>query len=123
MNIHFITYLDFFILFIILTKICFLFFASGDAVLHRSSNTYINTVVAPAFSYYKSTTEVIYIVSMSILIIYIFKFRKEGITGVENTVGTLLFLFAAVLIITANWSIFFKNKIWYEKIVTFISVK
>jgi hypothetical protein len=123
MILKFKTYLDFFILFIILTKVCFLFFAAGDAALHRSTNNYIKNVLVPEFSRWKNISEIIYIVSMGILLIYIFKIRENGIHGLEEDVGFILFLFGIILILTADWSVFFKNYTWYQKFVTFISVK
>ena len=116
------TSLDFFILFIIIIKICFLFFAISDAVLHHSTNKYIQQKVIPNVTLWRSQTEIIYIVSMASLLIYIFRFREGGIHGVEDDVGYLLFLFGTVLICTADWSVFFANYTWYQKFVTFITV-
>ena len=117
------TYLDFFILFIILTKVCFLFFAIGDGIMHHSTNKYIQTSLVPKFSNLRDITEIIYIISMAILLIYIFKIRENGIQGIEEDVSLLFFLFGVVLIITADWSVVFKNYTWYQQFVKTISVK
>lgn len=80
-------------------------------------------MLVPEFSRWKNISEIIYIVSMGILLIYIFKIRENGIHGIEEDVGFILFLFGIILILTADWSVFFKNYTWYQKFVTFISVK
>jgi hypothetical protein len=117
------TYLDFFILFIVLTKVCFIFFAIGDGILHHSTNKYIQTTLVPKFSHLRDITEIIYITSMGILLIYIFKIRENGIRGIEEDVGLLFFLFGIVLIITADWSVVFKKYTWYQQFVKDITVK
>ena len=123
MKLKFKTYLDFFILFIIVIKICFVFFAAGNSVLNRSTNDYIHNIIEPKFKNWKNITEIIYIVSMGILLIYIFKIRDGGIRGIEEDVGFLLFLFGVVLILTANWNVLLKNYTWYQKFINAISVK
>lgn len=122
MNLKFKSYLDFFILFIIITKVCFLFFAAGDAVLHHSTNNYIQNVLVPKVSHWRDISEIIYVVSMGILLIYVFKIRENGIHGIEEDVSFLLFLFGIILILTADWSVFFKNYTWYQKFNKFITV-
>jgi hypothetical protein len=122
MKLKFKSYLDFFILFIIITKVCFLFFAIGDSALHHSTNNYIQQVLVPKFGLWRSISEIIYVVSMGILLIYIFKIREGGIHGIEDDVSFLFFLFGIVLILTADWSVFFKNYTWYQKFIKFITV-
>ena len=115
MQLKFETSLDYFLFFIILIKIVFVISAIGHVILSHSTSAKAEKV-DPKLSYWKERTEFIFIISMSILLIYHFnpRFPKKPI-GEETAL--LFFLFGWILIITAKWSLFITEANWYQKIV------
>ena len=110
------SFLDFFVFFIILVKIVFVFAAIGHLILSHSTNINAKNI-DPTLVYWKERTEFIFIISMSILLVYHFhpKLAKKPI-GQETAL--LFFLFGWILIFTAKWSLFFKEAPWYKKLVS-----
>jgi hypothetical protein len=53
---------------------------------------------------------------MAVLLIYLFNPRKNRMVMINNETQMLLFLFGVVLIITADWKIFFKESNIFKKI-------
>ena len=107
MTLKFETSLDFFIFFIIIVKIVFIISAIGHIFFsHSTSNKAKN--IDDKFLYFKERTEFIFIISMSILLIYHFnpRFSKKPI---NSETSLLFFLFGWVLIITAKWSLFISS--------------
>ena len=108
--------LDFFILFIIFIKIVFLLSAVGNLFL-----THMPASISKAIGikdatllYWKERTEFIFIVSMSVLLVY--HFRPGHFIPISSETSLLFFLFGCILIITAKWDLFFKEAPWYKKI-------
>ena len=116
MNLKFETNLDLFIIFIILIKIIFVFSAIGHLILSHSTNPNAANL-DPKLLYWKERTEFIFIISMSILLIYHFNphFSK---TPVSEETEFLFFLFGLILIFTAKWSLFIKESPLYKKFVS-----
>lgn len=110
--------LDYFLFFIILVKIVFIISAIGHVILSHSTSAEA-TKIDPKLLYWKERTEFIFIISMSILLIYHFnpRFSKKPI-GEET--GLLFFLFGWILIFTAKWSLFVKEAPWYKNIVSIL---
>jgi hypothetical protein len=110
--------IDYFVYFIIFIKIIFVISAIGHVILSHSTNSNANKI-DPKLVYWKKRTEFIFIISMALLLIYHFnpRSRKE----VNSETSLLFFLFGCVLIITADWNIFFKESPWYQKIVSSLS--
>lgn len=109
--------IDFLILFIIFIKIIFICSALG--------HLYFSYYTDPASKkddkemvYWKERTEFIFILSMSILLIYHFKPGKNK--PVDNETSFLFFMFGWVLIITAKWKLFFKEAPWFKRLVKLI---
>jgi len=109
--------LDFFIVFIIFIKLVFVFSAIGHLVLtHLPSNVTNKIGVSDAkLIYWKERTEFIFIVSMSVLLIY--HFRPGHLKPISTESSLLFFLFGCVLIITSKWELFFKETLWYKTLV------
>jgi len=110
------TSLDLFILFIVLIKIVFVLSAIGHLVLSHSSNPDLQKK-DPKLVYWKERTEFIFILSMSILLIY--HFKPGNNKQVSEETSLLFFLFGIILVLTAKWSLFIKEAPWYKKIITF----
>ena len=108
--------LDFFIVFIIFIKLVFVFSAIGHVVLtHVPASVSKKIGVSDAkLVYWKERTEFIFIISMSILLIY--HFRTGHMKPISSESALLFFLFGCILIITAMWDLFLKEAPWYKKL-------
>jgi len=115
-------YYNLFIFYIFLIKILFVLFSSlkiyyewkNKKVEKKTDNTQTqeykkNVQIIENLDYWKKRFEFIYIMCMSILLIYLFyPFQKIKPMLTPETIY-LIFLFAFVLITTANWGVFFKE--------------
>jgi hypothetical protein len=110
--------LDYFIIFIIVIKFVFVISAVGHLFLtYFSVNQELQQMIDPTFLYWKEHTEFIFIISMSILLIY--QFHPSTLKKpVAKETATLFFLFGCVLIFTANWGLFFSESKWYKQLVS-----
>ena len=66
--------------------------------------------------YWKRRFEFIYIMCMSILLIYLFYPYQKTLPLITNETRYLIFLFASILITTANWSLFFKEPSLFKEL-------
>ena len=66
--------------------------------------------------YWKERFEFIFILLMSILLVYLFNPRKDRATMIDGETKILLYLFGFVLLITANWGDFFHEAKWFKYI-------
>lgn len=113
------TGIDYFVFFIVFIKIIFLFSAVGHLILSHSSSSR-SEKLDPKLVYWKERTEFVFVISMSLLLIYHFHPRYARKPINEET-GLLFFLFGVILIVTAKWSLFIKEAPWYERIATSLS--
>ena len=107
------TGLDFYVLFLIIIKCIFAAAALGQLVLaHKDSyfDKYDEKLV-----YWKERTEFIFVVSMSVLLIYYFHpiIKSEPMSSETRL---LFFLFGWILLVTAKWKIFVTEAPWFQKI-------
>ena len=113
------TSLDFFLFFIVIVKIIFIISAMGHLIL---SHSYSDTAkkIDPKLVYWRERTEFIFVISMSILLIYHFNPRLPK-KIIDPETSFLFFLFGFVLIFTADWGLFFHEAPWYKQIVNIIT--
>lgn len=109
MALKFITSLDFFVFFIIVIKIIFVISALGHLIL---SHLTIGQSLDSRLVYWKERTEFIFIISMSILLIYSFRINHQQ--PITKETGLLFYLFGWILLITAKWNLFIKEAPWYK---------
>ena len=64
--------------------------------------------------YWKERFEFIFIILMSILLIYLFNPRKGEMVMINGETKILLYLFGIVLLITAKWDEFFHEAKWFQ---------
>ena len=112
MKINFDNYLEYFIIFIIFIKIIFAISAVGYVILSNTNNYELQQKLMPKLLYWKHRTEFIFIACMSILLIYHFVPGKNKHVNKES--GLLFFLFGILLLVTADWKIFFKESVWFK---------
>ena len=108
--------IDYFTFFIILIKIVFGLSAIGHIYFSHLTSDKAKKI-DDKLLYYKERTEFIFIISMSILLIYHFnpRFSKKPIN--EET-SLLFFLFGWILILTAKWGLFITEAPWYKQIIS-----
>lgn len=105
--------LDFYVFFLIIIKCIFAAAALGHLVLSHTDTSFdkydANLV------YWKERTEFIFVVSMSVLLIYYFHpFIKSNPMSSETRL--LFFLFGWILLVTAKWKYFITEAPWFQKI-------
>lgn len=115
MQLKFETSLDYFIFFIVLVKIVFIISAIGHVILSHSTNTNAKKI-DPKLQYWKERMEFIFIISISMLLIYHFNPRLSK-KHIDEETALLFFLFGWVLIFTAKWSMFIHESPWYQEII------
>jgi len=103
-----------YITFIFIVKIIFIILAATNAVMK------IKGKENKKIKYWKERFEFIFIVLMSILLIYLFSPRTNRINLITNETKLLLYLFGFILLITAKWNQFFHEAKWFEKVQTIL---
>ena len=68
------------------------------------------------FSRLKEITEFIFIISMSLLLIFIFNPWYEHHIYINKELSILFYLFGIILIFTENWNIVFNEPAWFKQI-------
>ena len=105
--------LDFYVLFLIIIKTIFVAAALGHVVLAHTTSSFDK--YDTKLLYWKERTEFIFVVSMSVLLIYYFHpFIKSNPMSSETRL--LFFLFGWILLVTAKWKIFIVEAPWFQKI-------
>ena len=105
--------LDFYVLFLIIIKTIFVVAALGHVVLAHTTSSFDK--YDDKLVYWKERTEFIFVVSMSVLLIYYFHpFIKSAPMSSETRL--LFFLFGWILLVTAKWKIFIVEAPWFQKI-------
>jgi len=102
-----------FVLFIFIVKILFVLFAIIHFYLmHTGKN--MNSEFAQSIVYWKERLEFIFMISMAILTVYIFRpFNSSPIT-IGTEARFLFFVFGIIVFITAHWSIFIQKAKWFS---------
>ena len=108
------TKLDYYVVFLIFIKCIFTASALGHIVLSHT-NSYLSKY-DQSFLYWKERTEFIFIVSMSILLIYYF-YPAGNPAPMSGETKMLFFLFGWILLVTAKWKIFFTETPWFQRVV------
>jgi len=116
------SYYNLFIFYIFFTKLLFVFFSllkiyyewKNKKLEKKTGNTETqeykeNTKIIENLEFYKKRFEFTFIMSMSILLIYLFHPYQKSLPLITNETRFLIFLFAFILIATANWGIFIKE--------------
>ncbi len=115
MKLKFDTTLDWFIVFIVLIKIIFVISAVAHIFMSHAHNPKLKDGLDPKLVLLKERTEFVFIISMSILLIYHFIPGKNKVVTEESAL--LFFLFGIILLITAKWSLFITEAPWYKRII------
>jgi len=101
-----------YILLIIAIKLGFLLMALTHIYLKISGKK--DSELDKNIIYWKERFEFVFIILMSILLIYIFNPRYNKPLLIDYESKILLYLFGIILLISADWTIFFKEAKWFE---------
>lgn len=105
------------VLIIICIKIMFLISVIGHIFFsHYKKNSQSSRDVDNKFSRLKEITEFIFVIAMSLLLIFIFNPWYKHQIYINKEIAIFFYLFGFITIITANWSIVFKEPEWFIKI-------
>lgn len=66
--------------------------------------------------YWKERIEFLFVILMSILLIYLFNPRHDHKSLIDQHVKLLLYLFGFILLLTAKWNTFFEEAKWFKNI-------
>ncbi len=108
------------IYFVIFIKVIFLVMVISHLYLENVSNDQdLKNKYSAATLYWKERTEYIFTICMAILLIFIFHPWSHHMKRyMTPEIQILFYLFGWILIITSNWSVFFKEAPWYKNIVS-----
>jgi len=98
---------DIYITFIIIIKVLFLILTIVHAFLKAKNKE--NSILNKKIVYWKERLEFVFILSMSLLLIFIFNPRKDRSKYLDYETKILFYLFGFILIITAKWEIILPN--------------
>lgn len=99
-------YLQSYVILIISFKILFIILAISKLYEDKIKKDKHN---AEILEFWKERVEFVFIILMSILLIYIFNPRFNNIKLINKEIQLLLYLFGFILLITAKWNIFIKE--------------
>jgi hypothetical protein len=105
---------DIYISLIFVIKIGFVLMAVTHIYLKAKGET--KTDLDKKIVYWKERFEFVFVLFMSILLIYLFNPRKNRIVMIDGETNVLLYLFGFVLLITAKWDDFFHEAKWFKYI-------
>jgi hypothetical protein len=100
---------------IIFIKAVFIISTIGHLIFsHYNKNSTMSHNLDKKFSYWQKRTEFIFIILMSILLIFIFTPWHNHKKYITKEMNILFYLFGFILIITADWSLFVTEAEWYK---------
>jgi hypothetical protein len=108
-----------FVVFIIMIKVMYSVAYYGNLIISNTNNTIANEY-SEVVKYWKHVSEFIFIIGMSILLIYYFTPEHKIIQKpiiVDKETRLLFVLYGVILIFTANWSIFFDKDSHFVKLM------
>ena len=106
--------IDIYINFIIFIKICFIISVITHIYLKNTQKE--GSDLDKKALYWREKLEFIFKALMAGLIIYLFNPRRSRERLIDYEVKVLLYLFGFILLITAEWSAFFKESEWFKKL-------
>lgn len=102
-------YYNIYITLVFFVKIIFILLALTHIFIKLKGKE--NSTLDKKIEYWKERVEFVFVVMMSLLLIYIFSPRVRT-TTVDGETKILLYLFGFVLLITAKWEDFFHEAKW-----------
>ena len=108
-NKYIMKYFNLYIILILILKI--IFFSLSMIHLYLKFKKLEDSDLNKNVEMYRSNVEFIYTMLMSFLLIYLFNPYYSNIHLIRNETRILLYLFGFILLLTANWSLYFGDSI------------
>ena len=103
--------IDYFIRFAFFTKLLYMFSALyGYYLISKKKD---ETEVYEHVEYWKERFEFVFMICMSILIIYYFSPLTGNTLKFDNETKFLFFVFGLILLIDVKWKLFFEQSLWF----------
>ena len=106
--------LNIYITFIIFIKVCFVILAVSHLYLKLKHKEHSETDKKIVF--WKERLEFVFVILMSGLLIYLFNPRHNRSILITHETKLLLYLFGFILLITADWKVFFHESPTFKKL-------
>ena len=101
------TYFDIFVLIIIVIKFLFIVLVLSESYFKYAKPEEQRTI--EIFRYWKERVKLIFIVLMSILLVYLFNPMSNNERLIKREAKLLLFVFGITLLVIVDWDIIFKE--------------
>ena len=105
--------LTIYIYFIIFIKVCFVILAVSHLYLKLKHKEHSETDKKIVF--WKERLEFVFVILMAGLLIYLFNPRNDRSILITHETKILLYLFGFILLITADWNVFFHESPFFKK--------
>jgi len=102
---------DSLIRFAFFTKLLYVF--SSVYAFYLISKKQENTEVYHRVEYWKERFEFVFMICMSILLVYFFSPLTGNVLRFDNETKFLFFVFGLILLIRVNWKLFFEQSVWF----------
>ena len=102
-----------FIDFLIFIKIVFIINVIIYIFIKHFTNLYHYEKI---IKYIISHINLIFSISISILLIFIFRPRHNNIIYITTEMSILFYIFGLLLFITSNWELYFKEPLWFKEL-------
>lgn len=107
------SYFDKYVTLIVLFKVIFIILAASH--LYFTFKGKADSKTDKKVVYWKERVEFVFIIFMSIMLIYLFNPRANRETLLDFETKLLLYLFGFILLITAKWGVFIKESPFFQK--------
>jgi hypothetical protein len=114
LKVEYMSYLHYYIYLIIAIKLGFILMAITHIYLKSKGEEHSD--LDKKIEYWKGRFEFVFVILMSLLLIYLFNPRYNNQVVIDYDMKLLLYLFGFILIITAKWSAFFEEAPWFKRL-------
>jgi hypothetical protein len=115
------SYFTSYIYLIIFVKLGFILLALSHIYLKVKGKK--NSDLDKKIVFYKERFEFVFVFLMACLLIYLFNPRNPKNNMIDNETRILLYLFGFILLITAKWSNFMKESVWFRNFQEIVGEK
>ena len=105
------------VFFLIIIKLIFLVSTVGDIIIkYFKDDTTRAVLLDKKFLYWKQVTEFIFVVSMALLLIFIFDPWYKNQIYITREMSIMFYLYGFIILITANWGTIITEPGWFKRI-------
>jgi len=106
------------VLFLIIVKIIFAISVVGDIIIKyfTKDDTKKSQLIDAKFVYWKHVTEFIFVISMSLLLIFIFNPWYTNQIYITREMSIMFYAFGYIMLFTADWGTILSEPAWFKRI-------